>query len=86
MKAITLYSKPACPHCDSAKLYLTNHGFEFNVIDVTQDEKALEFIKSRGARTVPQLYVGETILVEGGNAGLQKLSADEIRQRIADIS
>lgn len=80
---ITVYSKPNCPHCVAAKNYLSKHEIEFHVKDVSVDEDALKFLKGRGHKSVPQLYVGDKLLVEGGNAGLQKLSADEIRSRSA---
>lgn len=79
---ITIYSKPNCPHCVAAKMFLENHNIPFQTVDVTQDEAALEFIRGRGHKTVPQLYVGESLLVEGGNSSLQKLSPDEIRDRV----
>lgn len=83
---ITLYSKPNCPHCVQAKNYLTRHEIEFNTVDVTEDAKALDFIKSRGHKTVPQLYVGDTVLVEGGNAALQQLKPEQVRERVNQIN
>lgn len=83
---ITLYSKPNCPHCVQAKNYLTRHEIEFNTVDVTEDAKALDFIKSRGHKTVPQLYVGDTVLVEGGNAALQQLKPEQVRERVGQIN
>lgn len=82
---ITVYSKPHCPHCVAAKNYLTNHGIPFNEIDVTTHQPSLDFIRAQGHKTVPQLYVGETLLVEGGNAGLQKIPADEIRKLVTTL-
>lgn len=79
---ITVYSKPNCPHCVRAKDFLTRHQIAFETVDVTADADALAFIKGRGHQTVPQLYVGEKILVEGGNAALQQLSADQVRDRV----
>ncbi|RYF08870.1 MAG: glutaredoxin, partial [Oxalobacteraceae bacterium] len=78
---ITLYSKPNCPHCVRAKEYLNRHQLTYETVDVTQHPEALEFIKSRGHKTVPQIYVGQNVLVEGGNAGLQLLTVDQVRER-----
>lgn len=80
---ITVYSKPNCPHCDQAKAYLTANRIKFEVIDVTQDPAALAFIKDRGHRSVPQLYLGDELLVEGGNATLQRMHPDAVRALIS---
>ena len=48
-----------------------------------EDPRALEFIKSKGHRTVPQIYLGETVLVEGGYDGLKKSDPTELKERLA---
>jgi glutaredoxin 3 len=81
---ITLYSKPSCPYCVQAKNFLDQHGLAYTAVDVTQDAAALRFIKEeRGHTTVPQLYVGATLLVEGGYTGLRDLGIDALRERLA---
>lgn len=82
---ITIYTKTVCPHCVAAKTYLNNHGIAYTEVDVQADPEALAFLKTRGHGTVPQLYVGESLLVEGGNSGLQALGADEVRERVAKL-
>lgn len=52
-KTITVYSKPNCMACDSAKEYLTNLGYEYDVVDVIQDEQALQHVKDLGAKGMP---------------------------------
>lgn len=79
---IILYSKPACPYCDRAADYLKRNNFAFKKVDVTEDTKALEFIKSKGHKTVPQIYLENRILVEGGYDGLTKLLPSELNHRI----
>lgn len=83
---ITLYSKPNCPHCVQAKSFFDSHGIAYTPVDITADAAAREFVIGRGHKTVPQIYVGESLLVEGGNAGLQKLSPDEVRTRAAALT
>lgn len=83
---ITLYTKPGCPHCVMAKDYLIENEIAFMEVDVSNDEEALAFIKREGHRTVPQLYVEHTLLVEGGNAGLRKLSIEELHDRLRRLS
>lgn len=82
---ITLYSKPNCPHCVRAKEYLIRHEIQFETVDVTENPEALAFIKGRGHQTVPQLYVGDKILVEGGNAALQQLRPEQVIEQVSAL-
>jgi glutaredoxin-like protein NrdH len=79
---ISLYSKPLCPYCDGAEHYLQKNGFKYNKIDITEDADAMEFVKSKGHRTVPQLYLEGRILVEGGYDGLRQLLPFELTHRM----
>jgi glutaredoxin 3 len=65
----TVYSKPACPACDTAKALLKQRGLDFSevVLDVGQpkvegktyiDRQAL-LTKFPTARTVPQIMHGD---------------------------
>lgn len=83
LNIVTLYSKPACPYCDRAKVWLENNNISYVVVNVMEDPRALEFIKSKGHRTVPQIYLGETVLVEGGYDGLKKSDPTELKERLA---
>jgi glutaredoxin len=79
---LTVYSKKICPFCVNAKNYLKNNNIPFEEINVEQDPDAREFITSQGHRTVPQIYHNGKLFVEGGWAGLSKLSADDIKMRL----
>lgn len=79
---IILYSKTVCPYCVNAKNYLRSRGIEFREINIEQDEEAREFILSQGHRTVPQVYYGGKLLVEGGWQGLSKMSAEDLHNEI----
>ena len=79
---ITLYSKPLCPYCDGAEHYLKKNGFQYTKIDVSEDATSLEFIKSKGHRTVPQIYLEGRLLVEGGYDGLTKLRPNDLTHRM----
>lgn len=82
---ITLYSKPDCPHCDQAKKYLETHNIDFETINVMENVDALMFLKGQGHKTVPQLYVGDTLLINGGNAPLQKHSPETIKEMVKEL-
>lgn len=79
---ITVYSKPNCPYCDRTKIWLEKNELAYQVIDVTADASALDFIKSRGHKTVPQIYFNGEVLVEGGYTGLTKEDPNILREKI----
>ena len=76
MKKVVIYTGQRCAHCDWAKALLNKKNIEFTeyniAIDVTKREEMLK--KSNGARTVPQIFIGEHHV--GGNVELQKLNRE----------
>lgn len=62
MKPITIYTTPFCPYCIRAKALLTKKGADFEEIDVmgTAGARAQMQERSGGARTVPQIFIGDT--------------------------
>jgi len=66
-----------------AKNWLTNNDFEFEMVDVSADHVALAFIKERGHTKVPQIYEGDTLLVDGGYTGMINLGAVNLRERMS---
>lgn len=83
---ITVYSKNNCPHCASAKQYLENKNINYREVNIELDPAAREFVIAQGHKSVPQIYVGEHLLVAGGWQGLSKMSSDEIMDRIIEFS
>jgi glutaredoxin len=51
-----LYTQPECMYCDMLKEKLVDYKFEFDIVNIKENETALFFIKSEGHKTVPQLY------------------------------
>lgn len=80
---ITLYSKPSCPYCDRAKIWLESNDISYEVINVLDSPDALSFIKSRGHKTVPQLYYNGEVFVEGGYDGLKNSDPYSLKERLA---
>ena len=66
----TVYSKPSCGYCRLAKLFLESQKIEYTEIDVSSDKRALDFLKGKGFRTVPQIYSDEEYI--GGYEDLIK--------------
>ena len=79
---LTIYSKNNCPFCVQAKNYLQSKNIHFKEINIEQDPDAREFIQGRGHRSVPQIYWADKIFVEGGWAGLSKMSTEDIENEI----
>jgi glutaredoxin len=82
---ITIYSKDGCPYCVKAKDLLEEYSIEHTVIKIDEDDTAKDFVVSEGHRTVPQLYVKETLLVEGGFDGLSAVPKELIISRVGEI-
>ena len=62
MKPVTIYTTPICPYCVRAKTLLGKKGVTYDEVDVMMDQKARDemLAKSGGARTVPQIFIGDT--------------------------
>jgi glutaredoxin 3 len=68
---ITIYTKPACPNCDSAKKLLDAKGLEYTAIDAVEHEPDWVLLVRAypDARQMPQVFIdGQRV---GGLAGLQ---------------
>ena len=61
MKNVTVYMGPMCAFCDAAKRLLTKKNIPYKEINIALDENKREEMlkKSNGARTVPQIFIGE---------------------------
>ena len=76
MKKVVIYSGPFCPHCDWAKALLNKKNVSYTEYNIRENlEKREEmFQKSNGARTIPQIFIGDYHV--GGNDELQALEKD----------
>lgn len=79
---LTIYSKNHCPFCDQAKALLNRKNIAFEEVKIDENADARQFILEAGHRTVPQIYKGQQVFVEGGYSGLAKLSDEELKQRL----
>jgi glutaredoxin 3 len=61
MSKVKIYTTPICPYCVRAKALLKKKGAPFDEVDVFMDADARQEMedKSNGARTVPQIFIGE---------------------------
>jgi glutaredoxin 3 len=57
---ITVWGQPNCKYCESTKQLLKAKGIDFVYRSIdTMDDKAEFFEVTNGARSVPQIFVGE---------------------------
>lgn len=50
---INVFSRQGCPQCERTKNLMKSKGIEFNVVDITDDEKMAESLKKQGYRQLP---------------------------------
>ena len=50
MSHITVYTKPACVHCNATFRALDNAGIRYTAVDITEDTDAREYVLSLGSR------------------------------------
>lgn len=79
---LTIYSKTVCPYCVNAKNYLKSKNISFREVNIEENDQARAFMQAQGHRSVPQIYLNGRLFVEGGWAGLSKMSAEEILNEI----
>lgn len=51
--AVTVYTKPSCVQCNATYRALDTNGIEYEIFDLSVDEKALETVKSLGYLQAP---------------------------------
>lgn len=76
MPKVKIYTTPICPYCVRAKALLKKKGATFDEVDVFMDADARQEMedKSNGARTVPQIFIGEKYV--GGCDDLYALESE----------
>lgn len=63
-KTVKVFTTPVCPYCYTLKEFLKEKGIEFQDIDISKDEKAMEeLIQKTGKMEVPILEIeGELVI------------------------
>ena len=76
MKKVIIYTGDLCIHCAWAIDLLNRKNIQFIEYNVAKDLSKREemFKKSKGAKTVPQIFIGEHHV--GGNDELQALESE----------
>jgi len=68
---IVVYSKSACPQCESAKMVLKSKSLAFEEIKIDGEAERMAFYEKCGpsVRQMPQIFINDQRV--GGLAGLQ---------------
>ena len=76
MKKVVIYTGDLCIHCRWAIDLLKKKNIQFTEYNIAKDETKREEMlkKSNGARTIPQIFIGEHHV--GGNIELQALEKE----------
>ncbi|MCS7316822.1 MAG: glutaredoxin family protein [Candidatus Dojkabacteria bacterium] len=85
MRTLTIYTKKNCPYCELLKMSLDTKNMKYEEIDVTNNKELIEFLKSNGHRTVPQIYYKNHLFVKGGYEGFIAMSSNDIEKRFQEI-
>ncbi|WP_026986625.1 glutaredoxin family protein [Fodinicurvata fenggangensis] len=57
---IKLFTKPACPYCETAKTTLEERGYPFTECDIASSRRTAALsVYLTGVATVPQILVGD---------------------------
>jgi glutaredoxin-like YruB-family protein len=64
MKKITIYTLSWCPHCNSLKEYLKTKNYEFENIDVEENEDLAEdIVEKTGQEGFPIIEIGDDLII-----------------------
>ena len=71
---VKIYSTPTCVYCKTLKGYLAKNNIQFEDIDVSKDEKQLQYmIKVSGQMGVPVIEIDDNMIT-----GFDKQKIDEL--------
>jgi len=71
---VKVYSTPTCPYCVALKQYLTDNNIDFEEVDVSQDEEALDhMVKKSGQMGVPVVEIDDEMVVGFNKEKINKL-------------
>lgn len=63
MKKIILYSTSTCPHCKTAKAFLTEKGYVFEEKNAQLDPNVAQEMRQMKMMGVPSFLIGEEVVV-----------------------
>lgn len=79
---LIVYTKNNCPYCVKAKGFLNRKNIAFTERNIEENPQYRQFLKSQGHSTVPQIYKGDHLFVQGGADGLVALTDAQLKSKI----
>jgi len=76
--AVTVYTQPSCVQCGATYRALDSKGIDYDVVDVSEDDVALERVKSLGYLRAPVVITDEDHW-----SGFRPDKIDELAARLA---
>ena len=75
MQKVVIYTGPMCNYCSAAKHLLNKKKVNYTEFDIAVDSLKMQEMRERtkGARTIPQIFIGETYV--GGYNELKSLES-----------
>jgi len=82
MKKVVIYTGPMCNYCSAAKHLLNKKKVDYIEFDIAIDQTKMQEMRERtkGARTIPQIFIGETYV-----GGYNELKALEIAGKLDSL-
>jgi glutaredoxin len=72
---IQIYSKNSCPNCTKLIKLITDQQLKYEIVKVDENQTAREWLLAQGHKSVPQLYIGDTLIT--GDWGKQTSLTEE---------
>ena len=57
----TIYTQNLCGYCTAAKRLMQEHNLKYKEINISENERAKQFLRRNGYKTVPQIFVSGII-------------------------
>ena len=82
MQKVVIYTGPMCNYCSAAKHLLSKKKVEYTEFNIATDPEKLQEMqeKTNGARTIPQIFIGETYV-----GGYDELKALEVSGKLNSL-
>ena len=83
---IKVYTSHSCFYCTRAKNYLDSLGIDYQTLNIQEDIDARDFFVKSGFRTVPQIFVDDQLLCNGGSDGLVQMTKEDIQNKVIELT
>jgi len=82
MQKVVIYSGPRCNYCSAAKHLLNKKKVNYTEFNITTDQSKMQEMqeRTRGARTIPQIFIGDTYV-----GGYNELKALEVSGKLNSL-